>query len=66
MYSEPNQIPKMELSPKILNEFQSITIFTNSPKFDWVFNTPLCSEDLDNYFQQIYLKCNRLQSVRQI
>ena len=42
-YSEPRQPSKMKLFVKIVNAFQSLTIFAKAPswKFDEVLNTPL-------------------------
>ena len=43
VYSESSQMSKMELFAKIINGFQSVTIFSKSPSqmVDWVLNKPL-------------------------
>ena len=45
-YTEPCQPSKMKIFVKIVNAFQSLTIFAKAPswKFDKVLNTPLFSK----------------------
>lgn len=42
------------LFANIADGFQSTTVLRKFYMFDWLFDTTLCYEDLNNYFRQIY------------
>ena len=42
------------LFANIADGFQSTSVLRKFYMFDWLFDTTLCYEDLNNYFRQIY------------